>query len=533
MNQYEAKKVYLYDTTLRDGSQGKGLSFSLADKIKITRLLDDFGMDYIEGGWPGSNPKDSKYFSSIAQVGLKHAKIVAFGSTCRVGSSPAKDANLQAMKEALTPTVAIFGKSWLLHVTEILGTSAKENLQLIRDSIAYMKDLGREVVYDAEHFFDGFKDNSQYALATLHAADEAGADWIVLCDTNGGALPQEIFNAVQVSGAEIKVPLGIHAHNDGDLAVANTLAAVQAGCLKVQGTVNGYGERCGNANLISVIPNLQLKMGVKCLSPEKLRGLSDLARRIGDLANVTLPHQAPYVGTAAFAHKGGVHVSAVEKVRRSYEHVDPEIVGNHRDILISELSGRSNVRVRSQELGIALNGNEKELVAKIKHLEDQGIQFEGAEGSFELLLRRNQPDYVRPFEIVDMMVVSEKRKGKLLGAEAIVKVKVNDELVHTAAEGTGPVHALDAALRKALLPRYPALSEVHLVDYKVRILDPQSATCATTRVVIEAASEGENWYTVGSSINIIEASTQALVDSLELYLARMAQQDHPVALNSK
>ena len=516
----ESGKVYLYDTTLRDGSQGRGINFSLSDKVKITHLLDGFKIDYIEGGWPGSNPKDSQYFQEISGSALSHSKVVAFGSTCRVGAHPARDANLQAMRDAVTPAVAIFGKSWTLHVTEVLGTTLEENLRLIHDSVAWMKELGREVVYDAEHFFDGFHANPEYALKTLEAAAGAGADWIVLCDTNGGSIPGTVSSVIESVRKSCNVPLGIHTHNDGDLAVANAIAAVQAGCAQVQGTINGYGERCGNANLISIIPTLQLKLGMECLPRERLCELTDIARKVSDYANMLLAPQAPYVGISAFAHKGGVHVSAVEKVASSYEHVEPETVGNARDILISELSGRGNIRVRSREMGIVVNGNEKQVVQDIKRLEAEGFQFEGAEGSVELMLRRGQSGYLKPFEIVDMMVVSEKRKGELLSAEAIVKVRVGEDLLHTAAEGSGPVEALDRALRKALSPHYPLLSEVRLVDYKVRILDPHSATGATTRVVIEAARGSSSWCTVGCSANIIEASAHALVESLELFLAR-------------
>lgn len=520
MGANDSDKVYMYDTTLRDGSQGRGVSFSLLDKVRITQLLDDFGVDYIEGGWPGSNPKDSQYFQEIRKRTLEHAKVVAFGSTCRVGARPSRDTNLQAMKDAETPCVAVFGKSWTLHVTDVLGTTLDENLRLIRESVGWMKELGREVIYDAEHFFDGFAADPEYAMKTLESAASAGADWIVLCDTNGGSLPDNVYRVVLTVCEAVKARIGIHTHNDGELAVANAIAGVQGGCRQVQGTINGYGERCGNANLTSVIPNLQLKLGLACLSQGKLPLLTELARKVSDFANMTLAPQAPYVGISAFAHKGGVHVSAVEKVASSYEHVAPETVGNTRDILISELSGQGNVRVRSRELGLVLNGNEKEVVKQVKELEAGGLQFEGAEGSFELLLRRGQPGYEQPFEIVDMMVVSEKRKGELLSAEAIVKVRVNGDLMHTAAEGSGPVEALDRALRKALVPTYPLLTDVRLVDYKVRILDPHSATGATTRVMIEAARGGESWCTVGCSANIIEASAQALVDSIELCLVR-------------
>lgn len=520
MEELEEERVYLYDTTLRDGAQGRGISFSLADKLKITRLLDEFGFDYVEGGWPGSNPKDSRYFQEVARKQLRKVKVVAFGSTCRVKATPAQDPNLQAMRDANTPAVAIFGKSWTLHVTEVLGTTLEENLRLIRESVGYMKELKREVIYDAEHFFDGFCADPEYALKTLEAAASAGADWIVLCDTNGGSVPEWIFQAAHTVRQTLKTPLGIHTHNDGELAVANALAAVHAGCRQVQGTINGYGERCGNANLITLIPSLQLKLNYRCAGPDRLECLTDLARQVSECANMELNPQAPYVGSSAFAHKAGVHVSAIAKVSESYEHLAPELVGNRREILVSELSGRGNIRLRSEQLGLELNGSEKEVLQQIKHLENEGLQFEGAEGSLELLLRRNNPDYQRPFDIVDMMVVSEKRRGKVLGAEAMVKVRVGDEVMHTAAEGAGPVNALDAALRKALVPVFPALQSVRLVDYKVRILDPEAATRALTRVVIEAADGDDRWCTVGCSVNIIEASSQALVDSFELFLSR-------------
>lgn len=519
----EAGKVYLYDTTLRDGSQGRGIQFSLGDKLKIAEILDEFGVDYIEGGWPGSNPKDSRFFKEAATRKYRNARIVAFGSTCRVGSNPRHDKNMQALRDANTPAVAMFGKSSTLHVTKVLGTTLEENLRIIRDSIGWMKELKKEVIFDAEHFFDGFNEDPEYALSVLKAAEQAGADWLVLCDTNGGSLPQWISDVIKVVRQQTQLPLGIHAHNDSELAVANSLIAVEAGCRQVQGTINGYGERCGNANLSSIIPNLQLKLEYRCLKANKLASLTEIARRVAEIANMGVPAQAPFVGMSAFAHKGGVHVSAVEKISESYEHIDPALVGNRRDILISELSGRGNVRVRSNELGLDLNGKEKDLLQQVKNMEDEGFQFEGAEGSFELMLRRSEENYRKPFEVVDMMVVSEKRKGIFLGAEAIVKLKVNDEVLHTAAEGGGPVDALDTAMRKALLPAYPALANVHLVDYKVRILDPESAVKATTRVMIEAASDTEHWSTVGCSENIIEASAQALVDSFELYLGRQSK----------
>ncbi len=499
-------QVYLFDTTLRDGTQSEGLSLSVEDKLKIAGLLDGFGVHYVEGGWPGSNPKDADFFRRARSLSLRHAKLVAFGATRKAGVKAEEDPNLRALVAAETPAVSLFGKSWTLHVRHVLETTPEENLAMIADSVAFMKGRGKEVIYDAEHFFDGYRAEPVYALSTLRAAARAGADWIVLCDTNGGSLPAWVADV----------------HNDGELAVANTLAAVEAGCRQVQGTINGYGERCGNANLVSIIPALQLKMGMKAVPPESLARLTDLARSVSEIANLNPDPHAPYVGVSAFAHKGGVHVAAVEKLAASYEHVPPEVVGNRRHVVVSELSGRGNVRVKADELGVAALGRERELLARVKELENEGYQFEAAEGSFELLLRRRQPDYVPPFELLDVVVVSQRRRGEAMIAEATVKLRVGTETVHTAAEGDGPVHALDRALRKALLPHYPALAEVRLADYKVRILDPEAATGARTRVLIEAARGEERWSTLGVSKNIIEASGQALADSLELPLLRAA-----------
>ena len=512
--------VFLYDTTLRDGTQTEGLSVSVEDKLKVTRLLDAFGIPYIEGGWPASNPKDSEYFRRARQLSLKQAKLVAFGSTRKAGGRAADDMNLNALIDADTPAVAIFGKSWLLHVTKVLGATPEEGLAMIADSVAYLKEKGKEVVYDAEHFFDGYRDDPDFAMKAVKAAAAAGADWVVLCDTNGGSLPSWVTQATQAVRAEIKTPLGIHTHNDGELAVANALAAIEAGATQVQGTINGYGERCGNANLVSVMPALQIKMGKRCVADEQLQHLTELSRTVSEIVNMRPNDHAPYVGLCAFAHKGGVHVAAVEKVASSYEHIPPERVGNRRKVVVSELAGRGNIRMRAQELGLELRGNERDLVTRIKELENQGYQFEAAEGSFELLVRRSDPAHVPPFELIDVISLAEQRQGREMLAEAVIKIRVNGQVVHTAAEGDGPVHALDKALRKALVPTYPALAEVVLVDYKVRILDPESHTDAKTRVLIEAALGEERWSTIGVSQNIIEASWQALADSFELHLLR-------------
>jgi len=515
-------QIYLFDTTLRDGTQSEGLSLSVEDKLKIAALLDGFGVHYVEGGWPGSNPKDADFFQRARSLALRRAKLVAFGATRKAGVRAEDDPNLRALVAAETPAVSLFGKSWTLHVRHVLETTPEENLAMIAESVGWLKGRGKEVIYDAEHFFDGYRADPAYALSTLRAAAQAGADWIVLCDTNGGSLPGWVADVTADVRRALPTPLGIHSHNDGELAVANALAAVEAGCRQVQGTINGYGERCGNANLVSIIPALQLKMGLSAVPPESLARLTELARSVSEIANLNPDAHAPYVGASAFAHKGGVHVAAVEKLAASYEHVPPEIVGNRRHVVVSELSGRGNVRVKADEMGVATDGRERELLARVKELENEGYQFEAAEGSFELLVRRRQPDYVPPFELLDVVVVAQRRRGEAMIAEATVKLRVGPETVHTAAEGDGPVHALDRALRKALLPHYPALADVRLADYKVRILDPQAATGAKTRVLIEAARGEERWSTLGVSKNIIEASGQALADSLELPLLRAA-----------
>ena len=516
-------QIALFDTTLRDGTQSEGLSFSVEDKIKIARLLDGFGVRYIEGGYPGANPKDEEFFRRASELKLKQARLTAFGSTRRTGSTAANDANLQALVKAATPAVAIFGKTWLLHVTDVLKTTPEENLAIISDSVSFLKQNGREVIFDAEHFFDGFRADRSYALAAVHAAAQAGADWIALCDTNGGNLPSTVAEIVREAKKVLTVPLGIHAHNDSDLAVANSLAAVEAGCTMVQGTLNGWGERCGNANLMSVIPALQLKMGLACIPEENMERLTEVSRTASEIANLRPRAHAPYVGASAFAHKAGAHVAAVAKSPVTFEHIPPEKVGNDRRIVVSELSGRGNIRARAAELGVELRGNESDLVARIKDLENQGYQFEAADGSLELMLRRTQPGYVEPFEVRDVVVISQRRSSSDMFVEATVKIKVGDEVSHVVAEGSGPVDAMDHAFHKALDHHFPLLRQIHLCDFKVRILDPESATAAITRVLVESSLGSERWSTIGVSQNIIEASCEALKDALELPLVRAAK----------
>jgi 2-isopropylmalate synthase len=516
-------QIALFDTTLRDGTQSEGLSLSVEDKIKIARLLDGFGVRYIEGGYPGANPKDEEFFRRASELKLKQARLTAFGSTRRTGTTAATDANLQALVKAGTPAVAIFGKTWLLHVTDVLKTTPEDNLAMIADSVSFLKQHGHEVIFDAEHFFDGFRDDRSYALAAVHAAAQAGADWIAFCDTNGGNLPSTVAEIVREAKKVLGVPVGIHAHNDSDLAVANSLAAVEAGCTMVQGTLNGWGERCGNANLMSVIPALQLKMGLDCISEENLERLTEVSRTASEIANLRPRAHAPYVGASAFAHKAGAHVAAVAKSPITFEHIPPEKVGNSRRIVVSELSGRGNIRVRAAELGVQLRGNEADLVARIKELENQGYQFEAADGSLELMLRRTQPGYSEPFEVLDVVVISQRRSGGDMFIEATVKLKVGDEVSHVVAEGSGPVDAMDHAFHKALDHHFPVLRQIHLCDFKVRILDPESATAAKTRVLVESSLGADRWSTIGVSQNIIEASCEALKDALELPLVRAAK----------
>jgi 2-isopropylmalate synthase len=517
---YPVDQIYLYDTTLRDGTQREGISLSVTDKLKIAVRLDEFGVHYIEGGWPGSNPKDAAFFDRARSMRFKHAKIAAFGSTLKKGSRPENDANIQALLAAGTPVVTLVGKSWDLHVTDVLEATLAENLGMIAESVAYFKARGKEVVYDAEHFFDGYKANPEYALKTLHAAAEAGADILVLCETNGGALPWEVEAIVSLVKSQFSpTPLGIHTHDDSGCGVANTLAAVRAGAVQVQGTINGYGERVGNANLVTIIPDLQLKMGKTCLPAEKLAQLSRLSYFVAEVANLPHDTQQPFVGTSAFAHKGGIHVAAVLKNEQSYQHIDPTLVGNQRRTVVSELSGRGNVVDKGREFGMDVSSDQaREALAMIKSLEAQGFTFEGAEASVSVMLNRMQPGYQPPFELIDFLVIVEHRQGRGILAEATVKVRVGDKIMHTAAEGNGPVNALDAALRKALEEVYPLLKEVRLDDYKVRILDSESGTLASVRVLIDTKNGTRRWSTVGASTNIIEASWRAVADSLEYAL---------------
>ncbi len=511
--------VLIYDTTLRDGTQSEGISLSVNDKLKIARRLDEFGVHYIEGGWPGSNPKDAEFFDRARSMEFKHAKVAAFGSTRRKNTSPEQDRNLQALLEAETPVITLVGKSWELHVFDVLETSREENLAMIEESVAYLKKQGKEIIYDAEHFYDGYKAHPDYAVATLHAAVEGGADVLVLCDTNGGCLPWEIEEITAAVGELFDTNLGIHAHNDGGSGAANTLAAVRAGAVHVQGTINGYGERVGNANLCTVIPNLQIKMGLSCVSAENLARLTDLSHFVDEVANQLPDSRLPFVGKKAFSHKGGIHVSAMLKNEDSYQHINPRQVGNHHQTLISELSGRGNIIDKAQQFGLAMDQDQaREIVTQIKELEAQGFTFESAEASVNLMVRRMKPNYQPPFELIDFMTVVEYRQGRGVIAEATVKVRVGDQVFHTAAEGNGPVNALDAALRKALLDVYPCLVDIRLEDYKVRILDSESGTAAKVRVLIDTQNGQDRWSTVGASTNIIEASWRALADSVEYAL---------------
>ncbi|MBN1537448.1 MAG: citramalate synthase [Anaerolineales bacterium] len=511
-----ASSIWIYDTTLRDGSQREGVSFSLEDKVKITKRLDEFGIHYIEGGWPGSNPKDEAYFKKVAQLKLNHAKIAAFGSTTRKGTLPQDDPNIQALLAANTPVVTLVGKSWDFHVKHVLETSLEENLKMIRSSVAYIKSLGKEVVYDGEHFYDGYKANPDYALATFLAAQEGGADVLVLCETNGGCLPWEVEAITKAVKSKIDIPLGIHAHNDSGCGVANSLAAVHAGAVHVQGTINGYGERVGNADLCAIIPNLQLKMEASPLPPEKLARLTEISYYVAEVANLPRDRHAPYVGESAFTHKGGIHVAAMLKNAQTYQHVDPELVGNTRRSVVSELSGRGNLVEKSQLMGLDLDSRQsREMLSAIKELEAQGFTFESAEGTVNVMLQRMQSDYSAPFELIDFVVIVEHRQGRGILAEANVKVRIGDRIIHTAAEGNGPVNALDSALRKALVDIYPKLATIRLDDYKVRILDSENGTSAAVRVLIDTKNGAHRWSTVGAGTNIIDASWRAIADSME------------------
>ena len=522
------KAVYLYDTTLRDGTQGEGINFSVADKLAIAERLDLFGIDYIEGGWPGSNEKDIEFFQVAQKRTWHHAKIVAFGSTRRVQVPVEKDEQVKLLLEANTPVVTIFGKSWLLHVQEILKTTPEENLAMIEDTVRFLKQAGREVVYDAEHFFDGYKDKADYALASLKAAERGGADFLVLCDTNGGSLPSEVGAITRTVKAHVKTRVGIHTHNDSDLGVANALAAIQEGATQVQGTMNGYGERTGNCNLISVIPNLQLKLKLNVVSDKNLARLRDLSLFVDDVANQHHNIRAPFVGESSFAHKGGMHVNAVNKVARSFEHIEPKQVGNHQRILVGELSGRTNIFMKAREMGITLEEKAEEtkaILQQIKTLEARGYEFESADASFELLVRKALQHHQPWFELEEYHVSIHKSVSREV-AEATVKLKIKGQLCHTVAKGDGPVNALDNALREALLKFYPSIQQVRLQDYKVRIIDSNQGTEARTRVLIRSSAEEREWTTLGVSENLVEASWQALIDSMEYFLLKYSQETY-------
>ncbi len=517
-------RVQLYDTTLRDGTQREGISLSCDDKLRIARRLDDLGVAFIEGGWPGSNPKDVEFFSRARDMTWRNAVVTSFGSTCRVGGKPAEDPNIAALVDAGTGVCALVGKTSMFHVTEVLRTNAAENLRIIRESTAYLVQKGRRVFYDAEHFFDGFKLDREYALETLRAAAGAGAEIVVLCDTNGGTMPWEISDIVRTVRAALEAPLGIHTHNDAECAVANSLAAVREGCVQVQGTINGYGERCGNANLVSVAADLTLKLAVECLPAGNLSRLTDTAHYVAEIANLSPDAHLAYVGKSAFAHKGGIHVAAIRRNPDSYQHCDPALVGNVMRVVVSELSGRANIVSKSEEFGFdnVEAGRITQVLDQIKALEAKGFSFEAAEASVALMMQRQQENYAPPFTLIDLTVNVEHRDGRGIFAEATVKLNVGGEVLHTVAEGNGPVNALDTAVRKALTPVFPKLASFRLADYKVRILDGASGTGATTRVLIETRNGTRRWSTVGASANIIEASWRALSDSIEYGLTTNA-----------
>jgi len=516
-------KVEIYDTTLRDGAQTQGISFSVPDKIRIAEKLDELGVDFIEGGWPGANPKDVDFFKQAKKLKLRNSKLVAFGSTRRAGTDVSKDATMKGLLASDVGVVTIFGKSWDLHVEEVLKTSLEENLKMIEDSVRYLKEKGKAVIFDAEHFFDGYSKNPAYALKSLAAAEKGGASVIVLCDTNGGALTSSVFEAVKEVKKQIKSPLGIHAHNDCDMAVANSIVAVQAGCVHVQGTMNGYGERCGNANLLSIIANLKLKLGIDCISDMSLKELTETAHYVAEVCNMKLEDNQPFVGSSAFAHKAGVHVNAMVKNPKTYEHVDPGKVGNRRKLLISELSGKSSIMEKAEEINLGLDKEApetKKILKLLQEKEHKGYHFEAAEASLELFMKRAMKKFKKFFEFNEFRVSVEKRqKGELI-SEATIKLNVGNKMQRTTSLGDGPVNALDNALRKALSDFYPTLKEMHLTDFKVRVLDEKVGTEAKVRVLIQSQDKTDTWWTIGVSENIIEASWQALVDSVEYKLLK-------------
>ncbi|HET9909145.1 MAG TPA: citramalate synthase [Anaerolineales bacterium] len=510
------QQIQIYDTTLRDGTQSEGFTLSSNDKIRIAHKLDELGVAFIEGGWPGSNPKDVEFFERVRDMQWNNALIAAFGSTCRVKGGPEDDANIKALLDSHTPVCTIFGKTWSLHVKEVLLTTYEDNLRIIEQSVAYLKANGKRVIYDAEHFFDGYKADSSYAIETLQAAIRGGAEIVVLCDTNGGTLPWELEQIIRDLKPALNHPFGIHTHNDSECAVVNSLTAVREGAIQVQGTINGVGERCGNANLISIMADLELKMGYQCLPPGQINCLYELSHFVAEVANITPDEHLPFVGKSAFAHKGGVHVAAMRRSAQSYQHVEPELVGNKMRVVVSDLSGRGNLLSKAEEHGVEVEGEEVlPVLNDIKELEARGFSFEAAEASVAMMLKRQEYGYKPPFELVDFSVNVEHRQGRGIFAEATVKVRVQGELMHTAAEGNGPVNALDNALRKALVSYYPQLAKFHLSDYKVRILDSDHGTEAITRVLIDTRNSTTRWSTVGASTNIIEASWRALADSME------------------
>lgn len=522
------KDVLIYDTTLRDGCQAEDISFTLEDKLRITEKLEELGIDYVEGGFPGSNPRDEEYFKEVKKLKLKRIKIAAFGMTRKPSSKPSQDLSLKILLDADTPVVTLVGKTWDLHVRDDLRISKKANLEIIADSIAFMKERMDEVIFDAEHFFDGYRSNPEYTLECLKAAEEGGADCIVLCDTNGGRLPSDITEAIASLKGVISKPLGIHCHNDGELAVANTMAAVEMGVRQVQGTINGFGERCGNLNLCSLIANLQLKVGKNCIEPGQLKKLREVSHFLFELANIHPNKHQPYVGDSAFAHKGGMHVAGILKNRETYEHIDPELVGNRQRVLVSDLAGRSNIVYKAKEYGIDLKGDDhavQEILRRIKDLESQGYEFEAAEASFELLIQEALGRKKKNFRLIGFRVIDEKRKeSEPPLSEATIMVEVDSVMEHAAAMGNGPVNALDQALRRALTKFYPSLKEVELLDYKVRVLSSGEGTGASVRVLIESGDKKDRWGTVGVSHNVIEASWQAVVDSIDYKLYKDSRQ---------
>ncbi len=518
------QKIELYDTTLRDGSQSEDISFSVEDKLRIAEKLDDFGIHYIEGGWPGANPKDAEFFNNAKKLKLRNAKLVAFGSTHHAAHKVNEDLNIKALLSAKTPIVTIFGKTWDFHVREALRVSLEKNLELIYNTIAYLKKKHEKVFFDAEHFFDGYNANPEYAMKALEAAVSAGTDCLVLCDTNGGTLPHTIGNIVERVGRTFKTPIGIHAHNDSECAVANSIIAVEKGASQIQGTINGLGERCGNANLMSVIPNLKLKLKYDCITDSNLKKLKDVSRFVTEISNLRPFKRQPYAGDSAFAHKGGIHVSAIQRHPETYEHIRPDLVGNYQRVLVSDLGGRSNIIRKIKDFKLKVDPDSPkvaQIVKQLKELENQGFQFEGAEASFELLIKKTFGLHRKFFDLAGFRLIVEKRKeGEDPISEATIMVKVGKKLEHTAATGHGPVNALDNALRKALEKFYPQLRHVKLLDYKVRVLTAGAGTGAKVRVLIESGDELHKWGTVGVSENIIEASYQALVDSIEYKLLR-------------